>query len=62
MQAHANAEELGPAVLKLLDDKQAREAQLRGLEALMGVLRVGADSRAAEAVLALAGSRVRARE
>jgi lipid-A-disaccharide synthase len=62
MQAHANAEELGPAVLKLLDDKQAREAQLRGLEALMGVLRVGADARAAEAVLALAGSRVRARE
>jgi lipid-A-disaccharide synthase len=57
MQARANAEELGPAVLKLLDDKQARDMQVRGLEALTGVLRVGADARAAEAVLALADSR-----
>ena len=61
MQAQADAEELGPAVLKLLDDKQARETQLRGLEALTGVLRVGADARAAEAVLALADSRGHAR-
>jgi lipid-A-disaccharide synthase len=62
MQARANAEELGPAVLKLLDDKQARDAQLRGLEALTGVLRVGADARAADAVLALADSRRRTPE
>ena len=59
MQARANPEELGPAVLKLLDDKQARDAQLRGLEALTGVLRVGADARAADAVLGLADSRRR---
>jgi len=59
MQARANAEELGPAILKLLDDERARDAQLRGLEALTGVLRVGADARAAEAVLALADSRRR---
>ncbi len=57
MQARANADELGPAVLKLLDDKQARDTQLRGLEALTGVLRVGADTRAADAVLKLADSR-----
>ena len=61
MQARANAEELGPAVLKLLDDKQARDVQLQGLQALTGVLRVGADARAAEAVLALADSRARGR-
>ena len=60
MQARANPEELGPAVLRLLDDKQARDAQLRGLEALTGVLRVGADARAADAVLGLADSRRRA--
>ena len=59
MQARANPEELGPAVLKLLDDKPARDAQLRGLEALTGVLRVGADARAADAVLGLADSRRR---
>jgi lipid-A-disaccharide synthase len=59
MQAKANAEELGPAVLKLLDDKQARDMQVRGLQALTGVLRVGADSRAADAVLTLADSRRR---
>ncbi len=59
MQARANREELGPAVLRLLDDKQARDAQLRGLEALTGVLRVGADARAADAVLGLADSRRR---
>src|SRR6185312_15961064 len=59
MQARASPEELGPAVLRLLDDKQARDTQLRGLEALMGVLRVGADARAADAVLGLADSRRR---
>ncbi|HEX4299819.1 MAG TPA: lipid-A-disaccharide synthase [Gammaproteobacteria bacterium] len=59
MQGRANAEELGPAVLSLLDDRQARETQVRGLEALTGILRVGADARAAEAVLALADSRRR---
>ncbi|HEY1771973.1 MAG TPA: lipid-A-disaccharide synthase [Gammaproteobacteria bacterium] len=62
MQARANAGEIGPAILRLLDDRQARDAQIRGLEALTGVLRVGADARAAEAVLALAASRARARE
>ncbi|HEY4128173.1 MAG TPA: lipid-A-disaccharide synthase [Gammaproteobacteria bacterium] len=59
MQARANPEELGPAVLKLLDDKQARDMQIRGLQDLTGVLRVGADARAADAVLALADSRRR---
>lgn len=62
MQGHANPAELGPAVLKLLDDKRARDAQVQGLQALTGVLRVGADGRAADAVLALAASRARARE
>jgi lipid-A-disaccharide synthase len=62
MQASANADELGPAVLKLLDDKQARDTQVRGLEALTGVLRVGADTRAADAVLKLADSRRRVAE
>jgi lipid-A-disaccharide synthase len=62
MQARATAEELGPAVLKLLDDKQVRDTQVRGLQALTGVLRVGADSRAADAVLELADSRRRSPE
>ena len=62
MQGHANPAELGPAVLKLLDDERARDAQVQGLQALTGVLRVGADGRAADAVLALAASRTRARE
>ncbi|HEY3645765.1 MAG TPA: lipid-A-disaccharide synthase [Gammaproteobacteria bacterium] len=61
MQYHATAAELGPAVLKLLDDKRSRDAQVQGLQALTGVLRVGADARAAAAVLALADSRTRAR-
>ena len=62
MQARANAAELGPAVLKLLDDKRSRDEQVQGLATLTGVLRVGADARAAEAVLALADSRARSRE
>lgn len=62
MQAHANAAELGPAVLKLLDDKRSRDAQVQGLQALSSVLRVGADGRAADAVLELADSRARSRE
>ena len=62
MQDHANPAELGPAVLKLLDDKRSRDAQVQGLAALGGVLRVGADARAAEAVLALVDSRAHSRE
>jgi lipid-A-disaccharide synthase len=62
MQYHANPAELGPAVLKLLDDKRSRDAQVQGLQALTGVLRVGADGRAADAVLALADSKPRGRE
>jgi lipid-A-disaccharide synthase len=62
LQQHADPAELGPAVLKLLDDGQARDAQVKGLAALTGVLRVGADARAAEAVLSLADSRARAPE
>lgn len=62
LQGRANPAELGPAVLTLLDDKRARDAQVQGLQSLTGVLRVGADGRAAEAVLALADSRARSRE
>ena len=57
MQYDATVEKLGPAVLKLLTDPAVRDAQVRGLQALTGVLRVGADQRAAEAVLALVDSR-----
>ena len=56
LQYRATPEHLGPAVLQLLSDRSAREAQVRGLQALTGVLRVGADQRAADAVLALAES------
>ena len=62
LQYQATPEKLGPAVLRLLTDRSAREAQVRGLQALTGVLRVGADQRAADAVLALADSRGRGRE
>lgn len=61
LQYRATPEHLGPAVLQLLTDRSAREAQVRGLQALTGVLRVGADQRAADAVLALADSARRAR-
>lgn len=61
LQYQATPEKLGPAVLRLLTDRSAREAQVRGLQALTGVLRVGADQRAADAVLALADARRRAR-
>jgi lipid-A-disaccharide synthase len=62
MQYDATVDKLGPAVLKLLTDPAAREAQVKGLQALTGVLRVGADERAADAVLALADSRRRPAE
>jgi len=62
MQYDATVEKLGPAVLRLLTDPAAREIQVNGLQALTGVLRVGADERAAEAVLALADSRRRPAE
>jgi len=62
MQYDATVEKLGPAVLTLLTDRAARDAQVQGLQTLTGVLRVGADERAAEAVLALADSRCRAAE
>jgi len=61
LQYRATPEQLGPAVLRLLTDKSARDAQVRGLQALTGVLRVGADQRAADAVLALAESARHAR-
>ena len=59
LQYRATPERLGAAALRLLTDRSARDAQIRGLQALTGVLRVGADQRAAEAVLALADSRRR---
>lgn len=62
LQYNATPEKLGPAVLRLLTDRSAWEAQVRGLQSLTGVLRVGADARAAEAVLALADSKARDRE
>ena len=62
LQYNATPERLGPAVLRLLTDRSAWEAQVHGLQGLTGVLRVGADGRAADAVLALADSKARRRE
>jgi len=46
-------------VLALLDDAELRAKQVAGLTQLRGMVRQGADKRAAEAVLALAASRRR---
>lgn len=62
LQSRATPEALGGALLTLLQDPAARDAQVRGLQALTHVLRVGASTRAAEAVLALAASKARRRE
>ena len=54
LQARAVPDAMGEALLKLLEDPAARGAQLQGFKDLAGVLRRGADARAADAVLALA--------
>lgn len=54
LQARAVPDAMGEALLKLLEDPAARAAQLEGFKALAGVLKRGADERAADAVLALA--------
>ena len=61
LQYQATPENLGAAVTRLLVDPQVRAAQLEGLGALAGRLRCGADERAADAVLALLGSRTAGR-
>ena len=61
LQYQATPEAMGEAVLDLLDDASSRDKQIRGLTELRGVLRRGADERAAEAVLGLLESRRRSR-
>ncbi|HEX2668419.1 MAG TPA: lipid-A-disaccharide synthase [Gammaproteobacteria bacterium] len=61
LQREATPEAMGAALLRLLEDGPARDAQVQGLAALTGTLRRGADQRAAEAVLALLDSRRSAR-
>lgn len=56
LQARATPEFMGEALRTLLEDPAARAAQLEGFRDLAGVLRRGADDRAAEAVLALVAS------
>jgi lipid-A-disaccharide synthase len=58
LQYQATPAAMGEALRQLFDAPEAREAQLAGFQALAGVLRRGADERAAEAVLALADARV----
>lgn len=53
LQGRAIAAHMGAALLTLLEDAGARDAQLDGFRALGGVLRRGASERAADAVLAL---------
>jgi len=53
LQSRATPEFMGEALRTLLEDPAARAAQLDGFRNLAGVLRRGADERAAEAVLAL---------
>ena len=60
LQYQATPEHLGPALMRLLTDPSAREAQVQGLRALADTLRVGAGERAADAVLALVDSRTHA--
>lgn len=61
LQYRATPAAMGEAVLGLLDDAGSRDKQIRGLTELRGVLRRGADERAAEAVLGLLASRRRPR-
>jgi lipid-A-disaccharide synthase len=53
MQDRMVPADMGVALLSLLEESQARDTQLRKFRALAGVLRRGADGRAAEAVLQL---------
>lgn len=61
LQYQATAEAMGPALLALLDDVGLRDKQIAGLAEMRGLLRRGADERAADAVLALLGSRASSR-
>ncbi len=57
LQSDAEPEAMGATLLALLDDAKLRDRQIRGLMELRGVLRRGADDRAAAAVLDLIESR-----
>ncbi len=57
LQYRATPEFMGEALLRLLLEPATRKIQLDGFRALAGVLRRGADERAAEAVLALVAAR-----
>ena len=59
LQSDARPEALGASMLALLDDARLRDEQVAGLAQLRGILRQGADERAAEAVLGLIASRRR---
>ena len=59
LQSDARPEALGASMLALLDDARLRDEQVAGLAQLRGILRQGADERAAEAVLELIASRRR---
>ena len=53
MQYHALPHEMGPALVKLLQDEHTRTEQLARFASLSSILRMGANDRAAEAVLSL---------